>query len=91
MKKIFASIALCGVLALAPAAFSGSHGGYAALAQNNVKVSGTVVDENGEPILGAGVVVKGTTNGTTADLDGRFSLLLDGSGRFRPPIHLRGL
>ena len=74
MKKIFASIALCGVLALAPAAFSGSHGGYAALAQNNVTVSGTVVDENGEPILGAGVVVKGTTTGTTADLDGVFSL-----------------
>ena len=72
MKKIFASIALCGVLALAPAAFSGSHGGYAALAQNNVTVSGTVVDENGEPILGAGVVVKGTTTGTTADLDGVF-------------------
>ena len=74
MKKIFASIALCGVLALAPAAFSGSHGGYAAFAQNEVTVSGTVVDENGEPILGAGVVVKGTTTGTTADLDGRFSL-----------------
>jgi len=74
MKKIFASIALCGILALIPAAFPGSHGGYAALAQNNVTVSGTVVDENGEPILGAGVVVKGTTNGTTADLDGRFSL-----------------
>ncbi len=74
MKKIFASIALCGVLALAPAAFSGSHGGYAALAQNNVTVSGTVVDENGEPILGAGVVVKDTTTGTTADLDGVFSL-----------------
>ena len=74
MKKIFASIALCGLLALTPAAFSGSFGGFAALAQNNVTVSGTVVDENGEPILGAGVVVKGTTNGTTADLDGRFSL-----------------
>ena len=74
MKKIFASIALCGLLALTPAAFSGSFGGYAALAQDNVTVSGTVVDENGEPILGAGVVVKGTTNGTTADLDGRFSL-----------------
>ena len=74
MKKIFASIALCGLLALAPAAFSGSYGGYAAFAQDNVTVSGTVVDENGEPILGAGVVVKGTTNGTPADLDGRFSL-----------------
>ena len=74
MKKIFASIALCGLLALTPAAFSGSFGGYAALAQDNVTVSGTVVDENGEPILGAGIVVKGTTNGTTADLDGKFSL-----------------
>ena len=74
MKKIFASIALCGLLALAPAAFSGSHGGYAVLAQDNVTVSGTVVDENGEPILGAGIVVKGTTTGTTADLDGKFSL-----------------
>ena len=74
MKKIFASIALCGLLALAPAAFSGSFGGYAVLAQDNVTVSGTVVDENGEPILGAGVVVKGTTTGTTADLDGVFSL-----------------
>ena len=74
MKKIFASIALCGLLALAPAAFSGSFGGYVALAQDNVTVSGTVVDENGEPILGAGIVVKGTTNGTTADLDGKFSL-----------------
>ena len=74
MKKIFASIALCGLLALAPAAFSGSYGGYAAFAQDNVTVSGTVVDENGEPILGAGIVVKDTTIGTTADFDGNFSL-----------------
>ena len=74
MKHTFASIALCGLLALAPAAFSGSHGGYAALAQNNVTVSGTVIDENGEPVLGAGVVVAGTTIGTTADFDGKFSL-----------------
>ncbi|MBR2227085.1 MAG: SusC/RagA family TonB-linked outer membrane protein, partial [Bacteroidales bacterium] len=73
MKKIFASIALCGLLATMPSVFGG-HTGLVAQAQNNVTVSGTVVDENGEPILGAGVVVKGTTNGTTADLDGAFSL-----------------
>ena len=72
MKKIFALI-LCGVLALAPA-LVGSRAGYVAMAQNNVTVSGTVVDEFGEPILGAGVVVKGTTIGTTADFDGNFSL-----------------
>lgn len=38
-------------------------------------VSGTVTDAaNGEPLIGVGVVVKGTTTGTTTDLDGRYSL-----------------
>ena len=73
MKKIFASLVLCGLLLSTPAVFSGSFG-LALQAQENVTVSGTVVDENGEPILGAGVVVKNTTIGTTADFDGNFSL-----------------
>lgn len=38
------------------------------------RVSGKVLDENGEPLIGAGVVVKGTTNGTMTGLDGEFSL-----------------
>lgn len=37
-------------------------------------VSGVVSDSNGEPIIGANVLVKGTTNGTITDLDGRFTL-----------------
>ena len=37
-------------------------------------VSGTVVDKAGEPVIGASVVVKGTTNGTITDFDGNFSL-----------------
>lgn len=37
-------------------------------------VTGTVVDDLGEPVLGANVVVKGTTNGATTDLDGNFSI-----------------
>ena len=37
-------------------------------------VSGTVVDKTGEPVIGASVVVKGTTNGTITDFDGNFSL-----------------
>ena len=36
-------------------------------------VSGTVVDENGVPVPGASVLVKGTTNGVSTDLDGNFS------------------
>ena len=38
------------------------------------QVTGTVVDENGDPVIGASVVVKGTTTGTVTNLDGRFTL-----------------
>ncbi len=41
-------------------------------AQNTV--SGTVVDEAGLPVIGAGVVQKGTTNGTVTDIDGKFTI-----------------
>jgi len=37
-------------------------------------VTGTVVDELGEPIIGANVIVAGTTNGATTDIDGNFSI-----------------
>lgn len=36
--------------------------------------SGTVVDEAGEPVIGANVLVKGTANGQTTDLEGHFSI-----------------
>ena len=42
--------------------------------QQSKRVKGTVLDKNGEPIIGANVVVKGTTNGTITDIDGNFSL-----------------
>ncbi len=40
----------------------------------NKSVSGTIVDSNGESVIGASVLVKGTTNGTITDLDGKFNL-----------------
>ncbi len=48
-------------------------GGVTAIAQTKT-VTGTVIDDFGEPVLGANVVVVGTTNGATTDLDGNFSL-----------------
>ncbi len=42
--------------------------------QNKKTVSGVVKDEAGEPIIGAGVMVKGTTVGTITNMDGAFSL-----------------
>ena len=41
-------------------------------------VSGTVVDAEGLPIMGATIMEKGTGHGTTTDLDGNFSLRLSG-------------
>lgn len=37
-------------------------------------VNGVVQDDNGEPLFGAFVVEKGTTNGTSTDFDGKFTL-----------------
>ena len=38
------------------------------------RTTGTVLDSNGEPVISASVVVKGTTIGTVTDLDGKFSI-----------------
>ena len=41
---------------------------------NSGKISGTVTDPSGHPVVGASVLVKGTTVGATTDVDGRFAL-----------------
>lgn len=41
---------------------------------NDSKISGAVLDKEGFPIIGANVSVKGTTNGTITDMDGKFTL-----------------
>ena len=40
----------------------------------NVKVSGTVTDNAGEPLIGVYVLVEGTTTGTSTDFDGKYTL-----------------
>ncbi|CDC01465.1 tonB-dependent receptor plug [Bacteroides sp. CAG:443] len=37
-------------------------------------IKGTVLDENNEPVVGANVIIKGTSNGTVTDVNGKFSL-----------------
>ena len=39
-----------------------------------LKVSGQVVDSQGEPVIGACITIEGTTNGTVTDVDGKFTL-----------------
>lgn len=42
--------------------------------KRNINVSGTVVDEKGEPVIGASVTVVGTALGTITNLEGKYSL-----------------
>lgn len=42
--------------------------------QNRITVKGIVTDSNKEPVIGASIIVKGTTNGTVTDIDGHYSL-----------------
>lgn len=65
----FAGVAIAAVLLLI---------GQLALAQQRT-IRGKVVDQNGQPVVGAAVVEAGTTNGTVADIDGNFSLTLSGN------------
>ena len=61
--------------ALAVAPFFGGQA-YAAVeaTQQQATIKGTVVDSNGEPVIGASVVIEGTTTGTITDIDGVFML-----------------
>lgn len=66
LSVLFFSLGLTGVQAKAIPAFSDL--------KELAVVSGTVRDETGIPLPGASILVKGTTNGTITDLDGKFSL-----------------
>jgi len=48
-------------------------------ASSQVTVSGIVLDSNGESVIGANVLEKGTTNGTITDIDGSYSLNVSSS------------
>ena len=46
----------------------------------NISVTGTVTDVNGEPIIGAYVLVQGTSNGTSTDVDGKYQISVPSNG-----------
>ena len=60
----------CGNVALA----AGSHNTVMNGVTATQTVRGTVVDQNGEPIIGASILVKGTSTGTVSDMDGNFAI-----------------
>ena len=69
MKKSLLKWAFAAVRAVLAVPFAGSR----AVAQTR-NLTGTVVDKQGNPVIGAAVVVEGTTKGTSTGVDGSFSL-----------------
>lgn len=45
--------------------------------QQKKEITGTIIDKEGEAVIGANIVEKGTTNGTVTDIDGNFSLYVE--------------
>ena len=64
MKKIISTMVFCCIMCI----------GSFAQNQQEATVKGLVVDQKGEPVMGVGVFIKGTTNGTVTGLDGSFSM-----------------
>nr|MCR5003286.1 carboxypeptidase-like regulatory domain-containing protein [Bacteroidales bacterium] len=54
--------------------------GSAAFAQK-ITVTGSVKDASGEAVIGAGIIIKGTTTGTTSDFDGKYTIEVEADGQ----------
>ena len=66
LARFFVCLAIAFMTALNPAG---------AFAQDTVTVTGQVTDEQNEPLIGATVMVKGTSVGTATDVDGSYSFI----------------
>ena len=66
MKKLHSTLSILATVCLMLASLAAS--------AQNARLTGVVFDENGEPLIGAAVLVKGTTTGTTTGVDGSFTL-----------------
>ena len=88
-RKVSVSVDDADIFKILDAVFSGTNVGYSVvenrivlsvkssnpvISQKGNKITGTVVDAAGIPIIGANVMVKGTTNGAVTDINGKFSL-----------------
>ena len=68
IRQICGFVLLC--LLLFPAAIARGQG-------RTTTVTGTVVDELNQPVIGANIVVKNSVNGVSTDIDGKFSIRLE--------------
>ena len=69
MKNVLVRLAVCVLLAVIIAPFG-------AFAQNHKTISGVVLDTDGVPVIGAGVMIAGTTQGAVTDENGQWTLTI---------------
>ncbi len=73
-RKLPVALLLSLALSVSTNGYAREVNGLVAVQQNGTKVIGLVKDVNGDPVIGANIMVIGTTNGAITDLDGNFSL-----------------
>ncbi|HMJ70293.1 MAG TPA: TonB-dependent receptor [Cyclobacteriaceae bacterium] len=78
-SKILLWISFCGLWLYQPATAATLDGSDNSAFWQDRTVTGTIKGDDGQPLPGATVVVKGTANGTTSDADGNFSLSVPGT------------
>lgn len=74
VTMIVGSTVLCALLPFCVYAGNGVNETTVQAVLQTKNVKGTVIDENGEPLIGVSIKVKGTTTGTITDFDGKFSV-----------------
>ena len=67
-------VGLASMLGNVPFSFANVPNNIIEITQQMRKITGTVVDQNGDAIIGANILEKGTSNGVISDINGGFSL-----------------
>ena len=74
MTKLFAAFAAAALLMGSTSVFAAASSSEVVADQQQVRITGTVVDAQGVPVPGASVIVKGTSTGTMTDGNGVFTI-----------------
>ena len=74
MTKLFVAFAAAALLMGSTSVFAAASSSEAVADQQQVRITGIVVDAQGQPVPGASVIVKGTATGTMTETDGKFTI-----------------
>ena len=88
-RILFSTVMASALLAGSPQTVFAEVNGVQTVMQTGT-VKGQVVDATGEPVIGATVQVKGTTNGTITDFDGNFTLNNVPENKYIQSVKLNG-